>query len=146
MKPMKPVVITMMMLTFLAAAEVPAQGATGFAGFGWGTPRAAIIERLVTVRCAWHMTMTTVRGNKRVVCRDYELTGVGRVQLTLEFINDALRGYRIAVPRRAADRLKARAPEIVGAPAEPLGPWRGQAEITERNCLAGLVCLGVTTY
>jgi hypothetical protein len=146
MNTIKPVVIAVTILTSIAASEAPAQGATGFAGFGWGTPRAAMIEQFVKFKCAWHMTMTTLRGHKRIVCRDYELDGVGRVYLTLEFVNDAFRGYRIAAPRRSADQLRARAPQIVGAPATPLGPWRGQAEFSEMNCLAGSVCLGVSTH
>jgi hypothetical protein len=146
MKRIKYVVMAVTMLTSIAVVEAPAQGATGFAGFGWGTPRSAIVEQLVRIKCAWHMTMRTVRGNKRVLCKGYELKGLGPVHLTLDFINDAFRGYRIMVPRDAAEQLRARAPEIIGTPAVPLGPWRGQAEISQLNCLAGSVCLGVTTY
>jgi hypothetical protein len=133
------------------APPASAQEPAGFAGFGWGTPRALIAERLVPARCGWSLTMSTLSGQKRIVCRDYRMNLLGPVYLTLDFINDALRGYVIAVPRRLASELRTAARELLSEPAVA-GPtpggraWKTNVEFAESTCTPGSVCLAVTAY
>jgi hypothetical protein len=118
----------------------------GFGGFGWGTAQGVMTEQFVKIKCAWHMTMTTLRGHKRVVCSGYQVKELGPVYVTLEFIDEMFRGYTIAVPRRLEATLRTVAPEIVGATATRAGSWQARVAITERNCLPSSVCLEVATY
>jgi hypothetical protein len=145
MEALKASLVAVLLLIAGMAPDAFAEGPAGFAGFAWGTPRQTMVDQFAKARCSWHMTMTTLRGRDRIVCRGYQVQGVGTVYLTLDFIDDGFRGYRIAVRRDLAGKLKAQAPEIVGAPAASTGPWKSHTDISEAGCMAGWVCLGVTT-
>jgi hypothetical protein len=83
-----------------------AQEPTGFAGFAWGTPRIVVDNEFVKKRCPWHTTYPTLRGHQRIACSDYDMSPVGTVYLTLDFVGDVLTGYQVAVPRGSARRCE----------------------------------------
>lgn len=143
---MKALLMGATILALLGSSEPLAQGAPGLGGFGWGAPRVAVTEQLVGSKCRWRMTMTTLQGHKRIVCPDYDMKGLGPVYLTIEFIDDAFRGYSIAVPRHLAPKLKAIAAEILSASAASHGAWKTRVEILEATCQPSSVCLDVTAY
>jgi hypothetical protein len=140
-------------LTLLAAlGAVPSVGAepSGFAAFDWGTSRA-VIERAMKTQCEFSSTHPTVKGRVAVVCSDYDQMsdlGLGLVDVKLDFINDGLQGYTVAVRRAQEAKLRAVAPQIL----QPASPARagarppGMASHMLDTCLPGFFCLTVRTY
>jgi hypothetical protein len=126
-----------------------AQEPSGFAGFAWGTPRLVVGDELVKRRCPRHMTYTTLRGYQSVVCTDYQLSAVGPVRLTLDFVGEVFTGYEIAVPRQLGSALRAAVPDILATPARTVPgmsarTWKTSVNISELMCLPSSVCLTVT--
>jgi hypothetical protein len=137
-------------LALLWNSTALAQEPTGFAGFAWGTPRVVVDTEFVKERCPWHTTYPTIRGHQRIVCSDYQMSTVGPVYLTLDFVGDVLTGYQVAVPRRLGWALRAAVPDLLATPAPTLpgktrGTWRANVDISESQCLPSSVCLTVAT-
>jgi hypothetical protein len=141
------------LLALLAAfGAVPPVAAepSGFAAFDWGTPRA-VIEQAMKTQCEFSMTHPTVKGRVALVCSDYHQMsdlGLGLVDVKLDFINDGLQGYTIAVRRAQEAKLRAIAPQMLQPAASARAGARppGMASHTLDTCLPGFFCLTVTTY
>jgi hypothetical protein len=136
-------------LALLWSSTALAQEPTGFAGFAWGTPRAVVSDELVKERCPRHTTYTTLRGYQSIACTDYQLSAVGPVHLTLDFVGEVFTGYGIAAPRRLGAALRAAVPDILAKPARTVpgmsgGTWKTSVTISESMCLPSSVCLTVT--
>jgi hypothetical protein len=139
-------------ISFLAlmwSSTALAQEPTGFAGFAWGTPRVVVSHGLVKEHCPQYMTYTTLRGYQSVVCTDYQLSAVGPVRLTLDFVGEVFTGYGIAVPRQLGSALRAAVPDILATPARTVPgmrgrTWKSSVNISEMMCLPSSVCLTVT--
>jgi len=74
--------------------------------------------------------------------------GLDLVDVKLEFINDGLQGYTVAVRRAQEAKLRAIAPQMLRAASSArAGAQRpGMASHTLDTCLPGFFCLTVTTY
>jgi hypothetical protein len=131
---------------------VPSLGAepSGFAGFDWGTPRA-VIEQTMKTQCEFSTTHPTVKGRVAFMCSDYHQMsdlGLGVVDVKLEFINDGLQGYTVAVRRAQEAKLRAIAPQMLLPASSARGAARpaGMTSHTLDSCLPGFFCLTVRTY
>ena len=130
----------------LSAAAEP----SGFAGFAWGTPRA-VIESAMKTGCEFSATHLSITGRPALVCsgyREMDSLGLGPVDVRLEFINDGLQGYTVAVRRAQEAKLRAVAPQIlqtVSSPRAAILP-SGTASHLLDSCLPGFFCLTVRTY
>jgi hypothetical protein len=102
-------------------------------------------------QCEFSTTHPTVKGRVALMCSDYHQMsdlGLGVVDVKLDFINDGLQGYTVAVRRAHEANLRAIAPQMlrpaspVRAGARPSGP----ASHTLDSCLPGFFCLTVRTY
>jgi hypothetical protein len=56
-----------------------------------------VSDGLAKERCPWRTTYTTLQGHQRIVCTDYQLSAVGPVYLTLDFVGEVFTGYRVTV-------------------------------------------------
>ena len=95
----------------LPAAAEP----SGFASFGWGTPRA-VIEPALKAQCGFSTTLLSITGRQLFVCSSchgIDNLGLGPVDVRLEFINEGLQRYTIAVRRAQEAKLRAMAPQIL---------------------------------
>jgi hypothetical protein len=145
-----PLILLLASLAAFGIVSPAAAEPSGFAGFVWGTPRA-VIEPAMKTQCEFSTTYLTIGKGQALACSTYhemDSLGLGPVDLQLEFINDGLQGYVVSVRRAQEAKLRALAPQIVGAGssmragAQPSGT-RSQ---TLDSCLAGFLCLTVRTY
>ena len=130
----------------LPAAAEP----SGFAGFAWGTPRA-VIESAMKTRCEFSTTHLSITDRPVLVCssfREMDNLGLGPVDVRLEFINDGLQGYTVAVRRAQEAKLRAVAPQILQTVSSPRAAIKtsGTASHMLDTCLPGFFCLSVRTY
>ena len=147
--PLRLILLLALLAAFGAVPPVAAEP-SGFAAFDWGTPRA-VIEETMTSQCEFSVTRPTLKGRLVLVCSGYHQMsdlGLGSVDLKLEFINDRLQGYTVAVRRAQEAKLRAIAPQMLQpasssrAGAQPAG----MASHMFDTCLPGFFCLTVTTY
>jgi hypothetical protein len=136
-------------LTLLWGSTALAQEPTGFAGFAWGTPRVVVSNELAKEHCPWRTTYTTLQGHQRIVCTDYQLSAVGPVYLTLDFVGEVFTGYGVTVPRQFGSALRASIPDVLAMPARGVPgmsrrTWKTSVDISESQCLPSSVCLTVT--
>jgi hypothetical protein len=143
-------ILLLALLAALGAAPPVAAEPSGFATFDWGTPRA-VIEQAMKTQCEFSSTLATVKGRVAVVCSDYRQMsdlGLGPVDVKLDFINDGLQGYTVAVRRAQEAKLRAIAPQMLqpASPARAGARPSGMASHRLDTCLPGFFCLTVTTY
>jgi hypothetical protein len=147
--PLRLILLLALLAAFGAVPPVAAEP-SGFAAFNWGTPRA-VIEESMTSQCEFSVTRPTLKGRLVLVCSGYHQMsdlGLGSVDLKLQFINDGLQGYTVAVRRAHEEKLRAIAPQMLQpASSARAGAQRaGMASHTFDTCLPGFFCLTVTTY
>ena len=147
--PLRLILLLALLAAFGAVPPVAAEP-SGFAAFDWGTPRA-VIEQTMTTQCDFSMTRPTLNGRLVLVCSGYHQMsnlGFGSVDVKLQFINDRLQGYTIAVRRAEEAKLRAIAPQMLQpASSARAGAQRaGLASHAFDTCLPGFFCLTVTTY
>jgi hypothetical protein len=147
-----PLRLILLLALFAAFGAVPPLAAepSGFAAFDWGTSRA-VIEQIMKPQCEFSTTHPTVNGRLALVCSGYHQMsdlGLDLVDVKLEFINDGLQGYTVAVRRAQEAKLRAIAPQMLRAASSArAGAQRpGMASHTLDTCLPGFFCLTVTTY
>jgi hypothetical protein len=142
-----------LLLALLAAfGAVPALAAepTGFAAFDWGTPRA-VIEQAMKPQCEFSVTRPTLKSRLVLICSGYHQMsdlGLDSVDVKLQFINDGLQGYTVAVRRAEEAKLRAIAPQMLQPATSARAGARpaGVASHTLDTCMPGFFCLTVTTY
>jgi hypothetical protein len=137
-------------LAWLGIALSAAAEPSGFAGFAWGTPRA-VIESAMKTQCEFSTTHLSITGRHALVCSSYremDSLGLGPVDVRLEFINDGLQGYTVAVRRAQEAKLRAVAPQILNPVSSPRAAIRPPDAASHRldTCLPGFFCLTVRTY
>ncbi len=132
----------------LGAVPGSAGEVDGFAGFAWGTPRAVVADAL-KAQCPFALSYLTPAGYHRFVCSGYDMPTLGRVYLSLEFIDDGLRGYSVAVPEAQEAKLRATAPRVADEALLRVSggsaPARSPHVFFDR-CIPRSVCLIVRTY
>ena len=136
-------------LTLLLGSTALAQEPTGFAGFAWGTRRVVVSDELAKERCPWRTTYATLQGHQRIVCTGCQLSAVGPVYLTLDFVGEVFTGYGVTVPRQLGSALRAAIPDILATPARGVPgmsrrSWKTSVNVSELQCLPSSVCLTVT--
>jgi hypothetical protein len=147
--PLRLIVLFALLAAFGAVPAVAAQP-SGFAAFDWGTPRA-VIEPAMTTQCEFSVTRPTLQGWLVLVCSGYDQMsdlGLGSVDVRLQFINDGLQGYTVAVRRGAEAKLRAIAPQMLQAASSTRAGAQPAGMVTHTfdTCLPGFFCLTVTTY
>ena len=147
--PLRLIVLLALLADFGAVPPVAAEP-SGFAAFDWGTPRA-VIEQTMTTECEFSVTRPTLKGRLVLVCSGYHQMsdlGLGSVDLKLQFINDGLQGYTVAVRRAQEAKLRAIAPQMLqpASSARAGAQPAGMASHMFDTCLPGFFCLTVTTY
>ena len=142
-------IVLLALLAALGPVPPAAAEPSGFATFDWGTPRA-VIEQAMTTQCDFSMTRPTLNGRLVLVCSGYNQMsnlGLGSVDVKLQFINDRLQGYTLAVRRAQEAKLRAMAPQMLQPASARAGAQpAGLASHTFDTCLPGFFCLTVTTY
>lgn len=137
-------------IAFPARAESP----KGIEGFAWGAARAEVAARLIAEKCARRMTYERLSGDKTIACYDYAVADVGPVLLALDFVDDALHGYRLMVPQSRVPTFRSWLARELGNPAESsrqlgeVATWSwpgGTTAVFTRHCLSTVeACLTVT--
>jgi hypothetical protein len=123
---------------------------SGFAGFSWGTARA-VIEPAMKTQCEFSATYLSITDRQALVCSSYremDNLGLGPVDVRLEFINDGLQGYTVAVRRAQEAKLRTMAPQLLRAASSTRAgaPPSGTASHMLDRCLPGFFCLTVRTH
>jgi hypothetical protein len=84
--------VSLFVVPALALSEAP----TGFADIAWGTTKDDV-KKLLANKCR----PLKEQQDSSLRCQGYDLAGVGKVDLNLDFVNPELRGYSIWVPMGA---------------------------------------------
>lgn len=100
---MKSVLAFALVLLFTIPAFALSEAPTGFADIAWGTTKDEA-KRLLTKKCR-----SLKESGEDVRCPGYELEGLGKVDVTLSFVDQELRGYSVSVP------MGSRQPDLLGA-------------------------------
>lgn len=143
---------TLLLAALASLGAVPPLAAepTGFAGFDWGTPRT-VIEHTMKTQCGFSHVYPTLNGQRALSCSGYQPMGnmgLGLVDVKLEFVDDSLQGYRVAVRRAEEAKLRAIAPQILqrASSARAGAPPSGTASHGFDTCLPGYFCLTVRAH
>lgn len=102
-------------------------------------------------QCGFSHVYPTLNGQRALTCSGYHPMGdlgLGTVDVKLEFIDDALQGYRVAVRRAQEAKLRAITPQILQRASAARTGAQPSATASHGfdTCLPGFFCLTVRTY